>query len=50
MQGPALKMSENNLNNFRSNLKPLKNLFESFEDVLKKEIEFKNFSEDFNED
>ena len=49
MQESVSKISGNNLNNFRSNLKPLKDFFESFKDVLKRKIEPKNFNEDFNE-
>ena len=43
-------MGEDDLNDFRSNLKPLKNSFESFENASEGEIEPWDFSEDFNED
>ena len=49
MQKFVSKVNKNNLNNFRSDLKFLKNLFKSFKNALKREIESKNLSEKFNE-
>ena len=49
LQESALKAGENNLKNFRSNLKPPKGLPESFEDASKRKIEPKALNEDFNE-
>ena len=45
-----LKMSKNNLNDFRSNSEFFKIFFKNFENASEREIEFKNLSEDFNKD
>ena len=42
-------MSEDNLNDFRSNSKPSKNSLKCFENALKKKIESQDFNENFNE-
>ena len=49
LQKSALKMNENDLNDFRSDLKLLRNFFKSFENASEGEIEFKDLNEDFNE-
>ena len=48
LQESAPKAGEDNLNNFRSNLKPLRNPLESFEDALKGKIESKDLSGNFD--
>ena len=50
MQKFVLKVSEDNLNDFKSNLKSLRNSFENFEDTSEEKIEFKDFNENLNED
>ena len=49
LQRFTLKVSRDDLNNFKSDSEPSENLFESFENVSKRKIEPKNFNEDFNE-
>ena len=44
------KVSENDLKNFRSNLKSSEDFLKSIEDASEREIEFKTLSENFNED
>ena len=46
LQGPALKVDENNLNNFRSNSEPSENLFKSFKNASEGEIKPKDSSKD----
>ena len=49
LQKPALKANENDLKNFKSDLKPPKSPSESFEDASEEEIEFKTSDEDLDE-
>ena len=46
----ALKVGEDDLNDFESNLEPLKGALESFEDASEREIESWDSSEDLDED
>ena len=48
LQESVLKISKNNLNDFRNNSEFLKGSFKSFKDTLKEEVESKDFSEDLN--
>ena len=49
LQGSALKVGRDDLNDFKSDLGSLKGPFESFEDVSEGEIEPWDFSEDLDE-
>ena len=50
LQKFILKADENDLNNFKSDLKFFRGFLKSFKDALKREIESKALSEDLNED
>ena len=50
LQGPASKVSRNDLKDFESDSESSEGPLKSFEDVSEGEIEFKAFSEDLNED
>ena len=50
LQRSVSKTDRDNLKNFKSNSESLKGPSESFEDASEEKIEFKVFSEDFNED
>ena len=42
-------MNEDDLNNFRNNSESSENSFENFKDTSEREVELKDFNEDFNE-
>ena len=50
LQRSALKMNKNDLKNFRSNSESSEGPLKSFKDASEGKIEFRAFSEDFNED
>ena len=50
LQGPALKAGRDNLNNFKSNSEPLKNLLKSFKDASEGEVKPRDPNEYLNED
>ena len=50
LQGPAPKVSRDNLNDFRSNSDSSESLLKSLKDALEGEIKSKNSNEDFNGD
>ena len=50
LQGPALKVGGDDLNNFGSNSEPLRGLLESFEDASEGEVKPRDPSGDLNGD